>query len=65
VLGIINQVAFEWESLGDRLRSTLAIGVLAVLIAVPLGTDRRWAHWIAAAGANGYVGWRGILQIFL
>jgi hypothetical protein len=65
VLTVINQVAFELGGVVERLEAALPIGGLAALLAVPIGTDRRWVHWIVVAVVTGFFVWRAVIVIVL
>jgi hypothetical protein len=55
VVGVVNQATIEGNSISGRLASALPVGALAATIAIPIFTDRRWAHWGAAAVPIGLV----------
>jgi hypothetical protein len=65
VLVVVNQVAFQWENLAERLESTLALVGLGALLAVPIWTERRWAHWTVVAVVTGFFVWRATRVIVL
>ena len=64
VIGVINQFTIE-GGVGRRLNSALPIAGTVALTAVPLGTDRRWAHWTAVTVVVGMIGSLAVSRILL
>ncbi len=56
MLGAVNEISFG--------EGGIAAG-FALPLAIPIGTDRRWAHWIAAALSTGLIGFIVIRRIAL
>jgi hypothetical protein len=48
-LTVANQLTFESGGPAERLRSVLPVVGLCAITAIPILTDRRWAHWIVVA----------------
>ncbi|WP_103030553.1 hypothetical protein [Salinibacter altiplanensis] len=63
MLTAINQFAFEWDGARDRLESALTTMGVAVLLAIPIGTDRHWAHWIAVTVVITLLGFFAVKEI--
>jgi len=64
-LGIANQLSFDPGGAVQRLKLALLVGGMAALTAVPLGTDRRWVHWMVVAVTAGLIVSRAVTDILL
>ncbi len=64
-LMVADQLTFESRGLAQRLKSALPAVGLITLTAVPILTDRRWAHWIVMAMLGGLVGAEAVRDILL
>jgi hypothetical protein len=63
--GIVNQLSFVSGGAIQRLNLALPIGGTAALTAVPIVTDRRWAHWVVVVMLGGLVGAAAVRDILL
>lgn len=64
-VGVLNQLLAESGSAIQRLILTAPMGGAAALTAVPIVTDRRWAHWVVVAVLGGLVGAVAVRDILL
>ncbi|MFB6273498.1 MAG: hypothetical protein ABEL51_11450 [Salinibacter sp.] len=64
-LMVADQLTFESGGLAQRLRSVLPVVGLSVITAVPILTDRRWAHWIVVVMLGGLIGAEAVRDILL
>jgi hypothetical protein len=64
-LGAANQFTFASGGATERLTAALPIVGIAALTAVPILTDRRWAHWIVVAVIGGLIGATAVRDILL
>ncbi len=64
-LAVANQFTFESGGPAERLQSALPAVGLAAFTAVPILTDRRWAHWVVVAVLGGLVCAQAVRDILL
>jgi hypothetical protein len=64
-LTVADQLTFESGGPAQRLRSVLPVIGLCAVTAVPILTDRRWAHWIVVALLGGLIGAEAVRDILL
>jgi hypothetical protein len=64
-LMVADQLTFESGGPAQRLRSVLPVLGLCAITAIPILTDRRWAHWVVVAVLGGLVGAQAVRDILL
>lgn len=65
VVGISNQLRLESGGAIQRLDLALPMVGMTALTAVPIFTDRRWAHWVVVAALGGLIGAVAVENILL
>lgn len=64
-VGVLNQLATESAGALQRLALALPTAGMVALTAVPIATDRRWAHWVAVVILGGFIGAVAVRDILL
>jgi hypothetical protein len=64
-LMVADQLTFESGGPVQRLRAVLPVVGLSVITAIPILTDRRWAHWIVVTLLGSLIGAQAIRDILL
>ncbi len=64
-LMVADQLTFESGGPAQRLRSVLPVVGLCAVTAIPILTDRRWAHWIVVTLLGGLIGAEAVRDILL
>ena len=62
---VSDQLTFESGDPAERLRSVLPVVGLCAITAIPILTDRRWAHWIVVALLGCLIGSEAVVDILL
>jgi hypothetical protein len=62
---VADQLTFETGGPAQRLRSVLPVVGLCAITAIPILTDRRWAHWVVVAVLGGLIGAQAVRDILL
>jgi hypothetical protein len=62
---VADQLTFESGGPAQRLRSVLPVVGLCAITAIPILTDRRWAHWIVVTLLGGLIGAQAVRDILL
>ena len=64
-LMVADQLTFESGGPAQRLRSVLPVLGLCAITAIPILTDRRWAHWVVVTVLGGLIGAQAVRDILL